>query len=315
MKEPEQNSAETSEEIFQEVPHAGNYRLISKDGNFNIRRVGNFSSNLYEYLVNIDWGRFILISMVFFFISNAFFAVLFLCLGKGAVNGFTHGTLYEDFLQYLFLSIQTFTSVGYGHLNPESNLANILASFIAFFGLLSFAIATGLCYAKFSKPVSHILFSDKMIIGPDRKGKKSLQFRIVNSSNNQIIDLQARVTLAWVEMIDGTMRRKFQWLDLEIENIHLFPLNWTIVHSITKDSPLYNLTKEMMLDKKMEVLILIKGHDDTYSKTVHSKQSYNCEDLQIHKTFVPMYKNTAEGTVLDLSVLNEVIDYPSESYT
>jgi inward rectifier potassium channel len=46
-----------------------------------------------------------------------------------------------------------------------------VATFEAFIGLLSFAIATGLFFARFSKPESHIRFSKNAIISPLKMAK------------------------------------------------------------------------------------------------------------------------------------------------
>ena len=130
-----------------------------------------------------------------------------------------------------------------------------------------------------------------------------------NTSKNQLIDMEARVTLTWLEEINGDLKRKFETLDLELESIHLFPLNWTVIHRIDNNSPLKGLTKEEMIQKGMELLILVKGFDDTYSQKVHAKRSYKFMDLIYGARFISMYHNTEENTVLLLSKIDDYEEY------
>ncbi len=305
------DTANTDETVFDQVHQEYNYRLLNPDGTFNIDRKGKSGANMYETILGMSWLKIILLFFVFYFLINSVFALLFMSVGVENIKGIHTGTWWENFLQMIYFSIHTFTTVGYGHLSPQGSSANMLAAFVAFIGLISFAILTGLSFAKFSKPKSHILFSEKMLLAPNpNKGDKpSLQFRIVSATKNQIIDLEARVTLAWIENIGGLKRRKFEKLDLELESIHLFPLNWTIVHMIDDTSPLKGLTQNVLRAKQMEILILIKGFDDTYSQIVHSKHSYSCDNLVENAQFTPMYENTNDKTILHLSKLDAHDDY------
>lgn len=300
------DTAETDESGFGNVPKGSGYRLIHPDGSFNIERKGSLLTNLYESLLYLGWRKFIFGLLIFFFVSNAGFALVYMVIGVENIRGFEPGSLFDNFAQSLFFSIQTFTTVGYGYMSPIGYQANLLSSIVSFVGLITFSLATGIFFVKFSRPHPHILFSDNMLVAPNRQGKKSLQFRIVNASHNQLFDLEARVTLAWLEEEDGVMRRKFSRLDLELESIHLFPLNWTIVHPITPESPLYNKTRENFEESKMEVLILIKGYNDTYSTMMHAKRSYSCGELVVNAKFLPMYENDKDKTVLNLAKLNDI---------
>ena len=121
--------------------------------------------------------------------------------------------------------------------------------------------------------------------------------------------MEAGVTLTWLEASNGDFKRKFERLELELESIHLFPLNWTIIHRMDKSSPLKGLSKEEMKDKNLELLILIKGFDDTYTQKIHAKRSYSFHDLIYGARFISMYKNTMENTILDLSKIDHYEEY------
>jgi len=301
-----EDHSETDNTIFTESISTG-YRLLNPNGTFNIVKKGLTSANMYERILNLSWAKILFYFLLFYFVTNSIFALLFYAIGPENIKGVILGTPWQNYTQMLYFSIQTFTTVGYGHLSPIGNMPSLLAAFVAFIGLISFAILTGLSFAKFSKPQAHIIFSKNILLAPNplRNNQPSLQFRIANTSINQLIDLEARVTLAWMEKSRGAWKRRFARLDLELESIHLFPLNWTIIHDIDKDSPLHGLTKEQMIEQQMELLILIKGFDDTYSEKVHTKRSYRFTDLIDGAQFLTMYENTNVNTILHLSRIND----------
>jgi inward rectifier potassium channel len=74
-----------------------------------------------------------------------------------------------------------------------------------------------------------------------------------------------------VEGPPGAMKRKFEPLKLERDGIYFLALTWTVVHPIDETSPLYGKTVEDLARLQAEFLILIKGFDDTFSQTVHSR--------------------------------------------
>lgn len=282
-------------------------RLINQDGSFNVVRTGFKSWTPYQDLVEMSWVRFfLLISFIYTFI-NACFAVLFVMTDIENIAGIEEGhSLFGEFLHAFFFSIQTFTTVGYGAMHPTGILANVIASTDAMVGLLAFALFTGLLFARFSKPQSSIAFSEKAIIAPYRPGIKSLQIRIVNCRDNKIIDLDARVTMAWLEEENGVKKRRFANLELERNHVFLFPLNWTLVHPITKNSPLYGKSPSDCEQIATEFIVLVKGHDDTYAQIVHSSSSYIWEELIWDVSFEKMYYPENGKTVLDLDKLSEV---------
>ncbi|MEM9544772.1 MAG: ion channel [Bacteroidota bacterium] len=299
--------SETDETVFLESSKKAPRRLLKRDGTFNIERIGLSASNMYERTQSSSWTRILFSFLIFYFLINAIFAFGFLLCGPENINGVQLGSFWDNYFQMLYFSIQTFTTVGYGHMNPSTHATSLLSSLVAFIGLISFAILTGLSFSKFSKPKAHIIFSKNLLLAPNplRNDEPSLQFRIVNTSKNQLIDLVARVTLTWLETIDGDLKRRFERLDLELEYIHLFPLNWTIIHQINKSSPLYGLTKEQMIACHMELLILIRGFDDTYTEQVHAKRSYSFNDLKYGAKFITMYQTTDTNTILNLEKIDE----------
>src|SRR5204862_3552876 len=134
---------------------------------------------------------------------------------QGRLNGETASA---RFLECVFFSSQTLTTVGFGALAPKSPAANIIAAFEALCGLLGFAVATGLLFGRVSRPSARIGFSERALIAPYQDGT-SLQFRVVNQRRNSIMELQARVMLMTVDGPAGHFKRTYTLLKLEREQV------------------------------------------------------------------------------------------------
>ena len=142
------------------------------------------------------------------------------------------------FWRAFFFSIHTFATVGYGNIVPVSFLANALVTMQTLFGLLSLAVATGLVFARFSRPNARVLYSRAALIAP-YQDQTSFQFRIVNGRRSQLLNVQALVMHSRFESVGGARVRRFYSLELERNFVAVFPANWTVVHPISPQSPIF----------------------------------------------------------------------------
>ncbi|MBK7409591.1 MAG: transporter [Saprospirales bacterium] len=281
-------------------------RLINPDGSFNIDRIGLRSWTPYQSLVEMSWPKFFLVLLSFYSAVNFLFAFLYVLVGVENLAGAEDPALGMDLAEAFFFSVQTLTTVGYGAIHPLGLSANIVASLNALVGLMSFALMTGLFFARFAKPKAQVLFSSSALIAPYQDGW-SFQFRIANKRNNQVINLRARMIMSWIEEKGGEKIRRYGQMDLELDQVSFFPLNWTIVHAINEGSPLNNRTQKDLERMNAEFLVLIEGYDETYAQMVHVNRSYSWRELQWHKRFKTMYHSSKGGRiVLDLSQIDEL---------
>ncbi len=162
-------------------------RLLNQDGTFNVRREGVSaleSLSLYHALVTMAWPRFYLSILALYFALNTLFSFGYMLCGPGALKGAEGTTLMGRFQDAFFFSVQTFTSVGYGHLTPNGLGPNLLVTIETFVGLGGFALAAGLLIARFSRPTAKIRFSDMAVMAPYRSGVPGFEFRIANVRRN-----------------------------------------------------------------------------------------------------------------------------------
>lgn len=290
-------------------------RAINKDGSFNVKRINfGFSfKNIYQALIRMNWVPFFLLLTGFVLGANLLFAALYFIGGKSQLMGDTGEGQLEHFLQCLYFSFQSFTTVGYGSLSPAGHISGVISSIESVFGLISFAIITGLLYGRFSRPNTLFQYSKNVLISPYDEDLWSLQFRFANGRSNQVIELEANVLISYTEKTGDHYEKKYFDLTLETNKVLFFPLNWTLVHVIDEDSPIKEISAKSMEEGKAEIMILIKGFDDTFSQIVHSRYSYTWDEIVWGGKFIKPYFVNDEGvTVLDAELLDRYDKVPFE---
>jgi inward rectifier potassium channel len=266
-------------------------RLLNKDGSFNVQRSGlPFFTSLspYHSLLTMSWWKFNINILVFFISINALFALAFVLIGKESLPGSAPGSILQFYLDAFFFSVQTFTTVGYGILSPHGTLANSFAALCAFVGLLSFAMATGLLFARFSRPTARIIFAENAIITPFQEAS-ALMFRIANARKNQLIELEVKILYSRLEFDNGRHVRRYYALQLVRDKVVFFPLQWTVVHKIDENSPLLGITQKRLEEEMAEFPILLTGIDETFSQSVHARSSYRFDEIKWNVKFSDMF--------------------------
>jgi inward rectifier potassium channel len=285
-------------------------RFINKNGKANVEKVGMHlfhRTSWYHTMIDMNTSKFMFIILTFYITINFIFATFYYIIGIEHLAGITiSDSELVKFGQAYFFSAQTFTTVGYGHISPTGFLTSALSSAEALMGLLSFAIATGLFFGRFSKPTAFLKFSHNAIVAP-YAGGTALMVRLSPFKNTNFTDAEAQMTLGMSVMENGVMANKFYQLDLELSKISALTLSWTLVHPITTESPLYELTEKDFQLVHGEILVFIKTFDDMFSTTVATRSSYTFEEVVYGAKFVPMYTRSVDSskTVLYLDKLNE----------
>lgn len=291
---------------------SGGGRFFNKDGVPNMEVTGLpfwQRLNLYHSLLSMSAWKFISVIIMFFILINLFFAGLYLWIGIDHLNGMVATSNSEKFGEAFFFSAQTFTTVGYGRINPVGFGASLAASLEALTGLMSFALATGLLYGRFARPRAYIRYSSNALLAPFKNGV-ALMFRMVPYTKNYLLNVEVKVTVAMKILEEGEIKNKFFNAALDIAKANTMTANWTLVHIINEDSPLFGFSKEDMASAEVELLIFVQGFDESFSNTVVSRASYSYREFIFGAKFVPMYHPNANNThtVLHLDKLDEYVD-------
>src|SRR6185312_2788792 len=151
------------------VSRESRQRLLNRDGSFNVARygLGFFESFApYHALLSMSWSAFLGAVVVTYFVLNFLFAMAYLACGPAALIGSGLGSMGGRFGQAFFFSVETFATIGYGQIAPNGVPANIVVTIEALVGLMYQALATGLLFARFTRPTAAIMFSNHAIVAP-----------------------------------------------------------------------------------------------------------------------------------------------------
>ena len=287
-------------------------RLFNKDGSLNVKKKGVIkgTKDIFIYLIEMSWSKFLLLLLGSFFLLNILFALVYFFIGVENLNGVMPGSSLENYLSCLHFSSQTFTTVGYGAISPTGIVVNLIASTEAMTGLLSFSLATGLLFGRFSRPNLKLKFSENILISDYKKNDgKGLMFKVSNKRNTILLDTSVEI-IATTFFInnEGEISRDFQVLDLEIKEIKIFPSAWTVVHPINSDSFFYKNTLEELKEKNLEILVMIKSHDETFGQTIHARTSYKGDEIIENANFIKSSVLNKDGIVeVDISKIGDFV--------
>ncbi len=280
-------------------------RFLKKDGTFNVikKNVPFFERmNFFHSLISMSWMKFFSLIVLSYFIVNLIFASIYVFIGVENLTGIEANSISEKFIEAFFFSAQTITTLGYGRVAPIGIAANIIAAIESMLGLLTFALATGLVYGRFSKPTTKIKYSTFAIIAPynDING---FMFRVVNPQSNQLLEVEVTVTVSMKR--ENSELRDFYLLELERNKVVFFPYLWTVVHPINETSPLSKLNKNDFINKDLEFIISIKAFDESFSQTVYSRYSYKASEVKWGEKFLYLLNQDNDVISIDVSRIDD----------
>lgn len=279
-------------------------RLLNRDGSFNVERTGlNLTAliNPYHILLTMSWKTFIGLTLLLYLSGNLFFGLLYMLLGADALVDSSSTPMDSVFLRAFFFSVQTFATIGYGTIHPVGVIPNLLVTVESYYSMIITALTTGIVFARFARPTARILFSEAAVIAPYHD-KQAFMLRVVNSRNNQMIEVEAKIMFSRLENENGRVVRRFNMLELERRKVSFLPLAWTIVHPIGEKSPLHNLTAEDLEKDHAEFAVLLSGMDETYAQVVHTRTSYKSNEVKFDYKFANIYNEVKSGEKISIDV-------------
>jgi inward rectifier potassium channel len=247
-------------------------------------------TDFYHGVLTVSWPLFFLELLAAFIAVNLIFATLYVGDPGGIANA-RPGSFTDAF----FFSVQTLGTLGYGVMAPKTLWANLLVTVESFSGILTIALFTGIIFARFSRPQARVIFS-KVAVVTTFDGVPTLMFRAANQRGNSILDAEVHVSLAsQYTTREGVNIRRFQELKLVRPRNPLFALSWTIMHALDETSPMYGLGLADMLERDMELVVMLSGTDETINDRIYARNSYMAEEILWHRRFVDVLSITPSG--------------------
>ncbi|KAK4026122.1 hypothetical protein OUZ56_015143 [Daphnia magna] len=314
-------------------------RVVLKNGECNVvqsnvaKRRRRYLADIFTTMVDIQWRWTLLIFTASFVLSWLAFAVLWWLIA------FTHGDLEPEhlpdnqaasgwkpcvgnihgFASTFLFSIETQHTIGYGYRYtteecPEGIFIMCIQSII---GVMIQAFMVGVVFSKLTRPkmrAQTLLFSRSAAIC-QRDGQLCLMFRVGDMRKSHIIDASIRAQMIRMRVTnEGEMMPYFQYelkVGFDHDESNLF-LIWpmTVVHKITPDSPLYNVSASDLLKDKFEIVVILEGTVESTSMTTQARSSYLPSEIKWGHRFEPLVsfrKDTGQYAV-DYSLFNNTYE-------
>jgi inward rectifier potassium channel len=250
----------------------------------------DWALDFYHHLLTVSpWALFfILVGTYIAF--NLLFGALYL-LQPGGIANARPGSFEDAF----FFSVQTMATIGYGDMHPATLYANLLVTAEVLLGMTGLALATGLVFARFSRPTARVMFS-RVAVVTNHDGVPSLMFRAANRRRNEILEAQVTVMLLRDEVnAEGIEMRRFHDMAVARPHTPMFALTWTVIHPIDQSSPLFGCSRESLLREHAQIIVSIMGLDETFSQTIHARHTYEAAEIRWNHRFADILTRAEDG--------------------
>ncbi|CAB3796874.1 Inward rectifier potassium channel Kirbac3.1 [Paraburkholderia ultramafica] len=258
--------------------------------------------DLYHRALVVRWPVFFISLAALFVLLNTTFAALYMLGNAPIANQFPAG-----FGGAFFFSVETLATVGYGDMHPQTVYAHWIATLEIFVGMSGIALATGLIFARFSRPHAKIMFARYAIIRP-LDGRMTLMVRSANARQNVIAEARAKLRIMRLETsAEGYTLRKLYDLTLVRDQHPVFKLGWTLMHIVDESSPLFGETFETLKGRDASLLLTLEGVDESTSQTMQARHMWTCDQIFWQYRFVDIMSEQDGVSHIDYSHFDEIV--------
>jgi inward rectifier potassium channel len=264
----------------------------------------SFWADMSHRCMTASWPAFIGGAAMVFVAFNAVFASLY-WIGNQPISNVAGGA----YIDYLYFSIETLSTAGYGDMHPQTHYGHFIAAVELFTGIFSMSLMTGLIFARFSRPNARLLFANHPVVS-NHEGKPTLMVRLANERHNIIGNATARVWLLRNEVsLEGRSFRRFYELPL-VRNEHpALALSWTLYHVLGEQSPLFGLDAGDLEAAQVSVVVVVSGYDVVAAQTVHARKSYDYPDIRFGQRYADILDTSEDGRLrMDYGRFHETLE-------
>eukprot|EP00803_Ostreobium_quekettii_P008872 evm.model.scf_301.8 EVM.evm.TU.scf_301.8 scf_301:87517-89785(-) len=209
-----------------------------------------------------------------------------------------------DFEECFWMSVAHVVTIGYGGLLPASRLAYLCATLEHFMGILLSALLLGIVVTKASLPAAKIVFSD-VVMCTTRDGAPVLIFRVANTRGNFLVNPDIRVSaFKQVKTAEG----EEVWIGsaLAIQQPPVMAPCFNMVHKINRDSPLFGMSPEEVLEAVGSISASIGATDIHSLQTLYATKLWSVNDIRLRQRFADVLKGDGSGPrILDMRDFNK----------
>ena len=251
-----------------------------------------------------SWPAFVAGAVLVFIAFNAVFAVLY-WIGNQPISNVPGGA----YIDYLYFSIETLSTAGYGDMHPQTHYGHFVAAVELFTGIFSMSLMTGLIFARFSRPNARLLFADSPVVF-NHDGKPTLMLRLANERHNIISNATAKLWLFKnIVSMEGEQLRRFYELPLTQNQNPGLALSWTLYHVLDENSPLYQANADDLAAIKASLVVVVSGYDVIAAQTVHARKPYEHSDILFGHRYADIIGTSEDGRLrIDYGKFHETLE-------
>ena len=252
----------------------------------------SFWADISHRSMTASWPSFIAGAVLVFAVFNAGFGLLY-WIGDQPISNVAR----NDYLDYLYFSIETLSTAGYGDMHPQTHYGHFIATVELFTGIFSMSLMTGLIFSRFSRPRARLLFVNNPVIAM-QDGERTLMVRVANERHNVIGNATARLwVLKNTISKEGQPIRRFSELSL-LKNEHpALALSWTLYHTLDETSLLHNLDADGMKAVGIALAVVVSGYDVVAAQTIHARKTYDHTDIRFGQRYADILENLDDGRI------------------
>ncbi len=252
--------------------------------------------------MTVSWPQLFSTIAAFFLVFDVIFGLLYYFVPGCIANVNPAG-----FVGNFFFSVETFATVGYGDMHPQTLYGHLVAMIEIFMGLMSLALITGIMFARFSRPKARFLFAKHAVVRPI-EGKRTLMFRAANARQNIVQEATAQLRMMRNEVTsEGFRIRRIIDLPLIRSQHPIFILGWNIMHIVDDASPLKNATAETLHQSRTTFILSLAGTDETTGQMLMARSEYTSDAIRWNETFRDLLEVAEDGTLhLDYGKFHDV---------
>jgi hypothetical protein len=215
----------------------------------------------------------------------------------------TSGSNTINFLDYIYFSAVTFTTIGYGDIVPKAGTGQVIVLVESCFELIYFPVFGGFIAYKFLQRPNDILLTDSFFIRY-RNERVFLSFRVGNKGKT-LIDCTA--TVEFIQLANNVKRTLYR---REI-NAPLVEMTWYLEIRLDGAENISTLQQVKTLIANPDTSLIrttVSGYDSNAGNMVHVFKYYTMDNLIYGGLFTDVY--TWEGvkrTAPDWTHFNKVI--------
>jgi potassium inwardly-rectifying channel subfamily J len=262
-----------------------------------------FIEDIFHSLLDLSNTQVLLAAYIFYNIVLVAFAIIYYFIAKMGRNCHTD---FKTFLQSMFFSLQTFTSIGFGASDPYFDSCGSMYLAIAwqtFTVIVVNAFAIGVFYARFARSQERavtVIFSKKAVICNVGDSLRLL-FRVCDYKKTHLID--AHVRCFAIQHAPEPSKSQFfanpiklEYPDESMGGMLLLALPSQVCISLS-ESPLIPKTdsrkitfeeiKEHWTKYNLELVVLVQGVEPLTSHNTQARFSYKIDDIEWQKQFKP----------------------------